>query len=353
VNGLSIYPVASLRDVVEALRGERPFSPLPEIAEPPPGEVLDLLDVRGNEIQKRALEVAAAGAHNLLFIGPPGTGKSMLARRLPGILPPLTEPEALEATSIYSAAGLLRGGGLLRQRPFRSPHHDVSVAGLCGGGSHPRPGEVSLAHNGVLFLDELPEFPRMALESLRQPLEERRITIVRSRMSVTYPAAFALCAAMNPCPCGYRGSSVRACTCDIGRLMQYQARLSGPLLDRFDLHVTVPHIDCATLLAGERSGEPSSVVRERVIGARMRQLSRQPYPNACLGPEGLLAVARPDERGERLLLAYASRHGLSNRAVHRVLRVARTLADLAGEGGVKAAHLAEALTLRALDRQDC
>lgn len=362
VRGLAIFAADTLAQVVTALQAEQE---LPRVAEAPPvsssiaAPPIDLLDVRGNEQPKRALAIAAAGGHNLLFIGPPGTGKSMLARRLPGILPPLTETEAIESTAIYSAAGLLGGASLLAERPFRAPHHDISAVGLVGGGSNPRPGEISLAHHGVLFLDELPEFPRGALEALRQPLEDRTITIVRARCAVTYPASFSLVAAMNPCPCGFRGSSLRACVCDSGRLSQYMARLSGPLLDRFDLHVEVPHVDYQTLLSERRTGEGSQRIREQVIAARQLQAARsteQPRiaaSNAGLSAEHALRLGRPDAAGERLLLAYAKRHLLSSRAVHRVLRVARTIADLAGAPQVQAPHVAEALSLRVLDRPLC
>ncbi len=362
VRGLAVFAADTLAQVVAALQEEQALPRVPEapagsstLAAPP----LDLLDVRGNEQPKRALAIAAAGAHNLLFIGPPGTGKSMLARRLPGILPPLTETEAIESTAIYSAAGLLGGASLLAERPFRAPHHDISAVGLVGGGSNPRPGEISLAHHGVLFLDELPEFPRGALEALRQPLEDRTITIVRARCAVTYPASFSLVAAMNPCPCGFRGSSLRACVCDSGRLSQYMARLSGPLLDRFDLHVEVPHVDYQTLLSERRTGEGSPRIREQVVAARQLQAVRsteQPRvaaSNAGLSAEHVLRLGRPDAAGERLLLAYAKRHLLSSRAVHRVLRVARTIADLAGAPQVQAPHVAEALSLRVLDRPLC
>lgn len=362
VRGLPVYAAHTLAQVVTALQQGQPLSRIAELSASDPAEApppLDLLDVRGNEQPKRALAIAAAGGHNLLFIGPPGTGKSMLARRLPGILPPLTESEALESTAIYSAAGLLGGASLLAQRPFRAPHHDISTAGLVGGGSNPRPGEISLAHHGVLFLDELPEFPRVALEALRQPLEDRTITIVRARCAVIYPAAFALVAAMNPCPCGFRGSSLRACVCDRGRISQYMARLSGPLLDRFDLHVEVPHVDYQTLLSEQRTGESSQRIREQVMAARQAQEDRcgsssraagRLTSNAGLGAEQVVRLARPDAAGERLLLTYAKRHILSSRAVHRVLRVARTIADLAGAPQVKAPHVAEALSLRVLDR---
>lgn len=356
--GIHVLAASSLRGVVDALQGG---PPLPRVTETIPvgqssAASCDLSEVRGNEQPKRALAIAAAGGHNLLMIGPPGTGKSMLARRLVSILPPMTESEALTTTAIYSAAGLLGGQSLLRQRPFRAPHHEVSVVGLVGGGSSPRPGEISLAHHGVLFLDELPEFPRAALESLRQPLEERQITIVRARCAVTYPASFSLIAAMNPCPCGFRGSSLRTCRCDLGVVSRYLARLSGPLLDRFDLHIEVPHVDYQTLLDSRRCGESSCSVREQVIAARGMQQQRaavfgpSALSNATLSPDSVVDVAKPDPAGEKLLLAYAKKHVLSNRAVHRVLRVARTIADLAQLPTVGAAHIAEALSLRVLDR---
>ncbi len=359
VRELEIYSARTLKEVVEALQQG---TALPRVAhcdarrQSRKVAALDLQDVRGNEQPKRALEIAAAGGHNLLFIGPPGSGKSMLARRLPGILPPMSEGEAIEVSSIYSAAGLLAGDSLLEQRPFRAPHHDISTVGLVGGGSMPRPGEISLAHHGVLFLDELLEFPRPALESLRQPLEDRQITIVRARCAVTYPASFALVGALNPCPCGYHGSAVRSCTCDSGRLNRYMGRLSGPLLDRFDLHVEVPHVDYNALLSAERTGEASTSVRQRVVLARKTQSHRASTlglaygSNASMMSEQILRVARPDADGERLLLAYARRHLVSSRAMHRLLRVARTVADLDLSETVRVTHIAEAVSLRVLDR---
>lgn len=360
VRGLMVYAASTLAELAKTIEAG---DALPRIeykgrAQAAVPAALDLREVRGNEQPKRALEIAAAGGHNLLLIGPPGTGKSMLARCLPAVLPPMTESEAIEATAIYSAAGYLHGASLLAQRPFRAPHHDISATALVGGGSYPRPGEISLAHHGVLFLDELLEFPRAALESLRQPLEDRQITIVRARCAVTYPASFSLIAALNPCPCGFRGSSVRACVCDLGRLNQYMARLSGPLLDRFDLHIEVPHIDYRTLLSDERTGEPSDRVRERVLSAREQQglraerLGLPACHNAGLRSDLVTRVAALDPQAERLLLSYAERHRLSSRSVHRVLRVARTIADLGPSERVQAAHVAEALSLRVLDRAD-
>ena len=284
----------------------------------------------------------------------PGSGKSMLARRLATVLPPLDEHEALETTSIYSAAGKLEGRSLLRARPFRAPHHDVSVAGLVGGGPIPRAGEITLAHHGVLFLDELPEFKRPALESLRQPLEDRHVTIVRARAAIRYPASFALVAAMNPCPCGYRGSSLRSCTCSAETVRRYLARLSGPLLDRIDLHVEVPQVDYRAL-RGDRAGEGSGAVRERVVEARQRQRRRlhgQPrHANAELGPRQIGEHCRLDEAAERQLEICVRRFALSGRAVHRILRVARTAADLGARERVAAVDVAEAIALRALDRE--
>jgi magnesium chelatase family protein len=315
----------------------------------------DLSDVRGQHGARRALEVAASGSHNLIFVGPPGAGKTMLARRLPTIMPPLSLDEALEVTAIHSIAGLLGAErGILGVRPFRAPHHTVSAAGLVGGGDPVRPGEVSLAHRGCLFLDELCEFKAAVLESLRQPLEDGHVTICRARARATFPARPLLVGAINPCPCGYAGERSGRCTCAPERVRAYRARLSGPLLDRIDMHVVLPPVDVVHLQSAAR-GEPSAAVRARVIAARGAQAERARQlgcaaTNAALSPRDMERVAMPDDAGARVLTSAVERLGLSARAYGKVLRVARTIADLDGSSAVRSAHVAEAVHARLLDR---
>ncbi|MBP7768020.1 MAG: YifB family Mg chelatase-like AAA ATPase [Prevotella sp.] len=362
VNKLNVYGLESMTEVIDLLCGRASFEPTvidtrKEFYDHQYNFDLDFSDVRGQENVKRALEVAAAGGHNMIMIGPPGSGKSMMAKRLPSILPPLTLAESLETTQVHSVAGLLgKESSLISQRPFRAPHHTISEVALVGGGNTPMPGEISLAHNGILFADELPEFNRHTLEVLRQPLEDKRITISRAKYTVDYPCNFQFIASMNPCPCGYYGDPTHHCVCSPGQIQRYLNKISGPLLDRIDLQVEIAPLPFKDI-SKTAPGEASASIRERVITARARQTERfkqhkHIHCNAQMTERMIHQYAEPDTEGLDLLRAAMERLSLSARAYSRILKVARTIADLADSDKVTSTHLAEAIGYRNLDRGD-
>lgn len=359
IEGLEVFGLKNLKELVLHLTGQKVLKPHTLDVNGMLGEeeesVLDFKDVKGQAFVKRALEIAAAGGHNLLMIGPPGSGKTMIAQRIPSILPDMSFAESLEVTKIHSIAGLVSDKKpIISNRPFRHPHHTISSAGLSGGGSNPKPGEISLSHNGVLFLDELPEFRRDALEAMRQPLEDGEVTITRAGGTVTYPCSVMLVASMNPCPCGYYGDSGRECSCSQTQIMKYMSKISGPLLDRIDLHIEVPAVKYDELESKEQ-GESSAEIKTRVNAARRIQLDRYGargvYSNSQLTPELMQKHCSLDAETSELLRSAYETLGLSARAHNRILKVARTIADLAGEENIKLEHVAEAIQYRALDKK--